>query len=84
MGHRDNLGAGSGSVGRAFYGVGGDEQMRFNNHGGGVGDGFDGGYGNAVEEDSADDSQDEEYTSEPERVRALDEEEDPEEEECYP
>lgn len=30
--------------------------MRFPNHGGGVGDGFDGGYGNAVEEDSADDS----------------------------
>lgn len=58
--------------------------MRFPNHGGGVGDGFDGGYGNAVEEDSADDSQDEEYNSEPERVRALDqEEEDPEEEECY-
>jgi hypothetical protein len=58
--------------------------MRFQNHGGGVGDGFDGGYGNAVEEDSGDNSLDEEYTSEPERVRALDqEEEEHEEEECY-
>lgn len=51
-----NHAADRGSVGRAFFGVGGDEQMRYQNHGGGVGDGFDGGYGNAVEEDSGDDS----------------------------
>ena len=57
--------------------------MRYQNHAnGGVGDGFDGGYGNAAEEDSADFSEEEECNSEPERVRALDQEEDdPEEDE---